>query len=273
VPPRREPLLTIGQAASYAGVTVRAVRHYHRIGLLREPPRDESGYRRYRAADIVTLIRIRALSQAGVPLSRVGELLKADPGELALAVAEIDASLQAEIERLEQHRKAVAHLATIDGLALPPEIVDYLDKLRSLDLSERLVRLERDGWLLVSVQLPDEVVGWVHAKRAALDDETFVALYRAFDQAYDWSPDDPRLEGLANDLVRLFARLHRNHEDALTQQDDHIDDTIAAMIDANSIGASPALRRLGELIEARGWSGWTNMEPPANQAPPSGNTL
>ena len=145
MPPRREPLLTISRAAAYAGVTVRAVRHYHRIGLLPEPPRDESGYRRYRAADIVTLIRIRALSHAGVPLGRVGELLQAGPEELALAIAEIDASLQAEIQRLEEHRKAVAQLATIDALALPPEIVEYLDTLRSLGLSDRVVRAERDG--------------------------------------------------------------------------------------------------------------------------------
>jgi len=267
MPPRREPLLTIGQAAAYAGVTVRAVRHYHRMGLLREPPRDESGYRRYRAGDIVTLIRIRALSNAGVPLGRVGELLEADSDELALAVAEIDASLQAEIERLEEHRKAVAQLATIDGLALPLEIVEYLDKLRSLGISERTVTLERNGWLLVAAQLPDEVVGWVVAKRAALENERFVAMYRAFDQAYDWSPDDPRLEQLADDLVHLFAQLHEAYGDALTQEDDQVDDTIAAMIDANSIGASPSLRRLGELIEARGWSGWTNMEPPASEPP------
>ncbi len=39
-------MLTIGQLAAYAGVTVRAVRHYHQVGLLPEPERDASGYRR-----------------------------------------------------------------------------------------------------------------------------------------------------------------------------------------------------------------------------------
>ena len=42
-------MLTIGQLAAYAGVTVRAVRHYHAKGLLPEPQRDHSGYRRYDA--------------------------------------------------------------------------------------------------------------------------------------------------------------------------------------------------------------------------------
>ncbi|WP_344167895.1 MerR family transcriptional regulator [Kribbella lupini] len=38
-------MLTISRLAAYAGVTVRAVRHYHQIGLLPEPERDHSGYR------------------------------------------------------------------------------------------------------------------------------------------------------------------------------------------------------------------------------------
>lgn len=73
-------MLTISQLAAYAGVTVRTVRHYHAKGLLPEPDRDHSGYRRYDAAAVTELVRIRTLSAAGVPLSRVRELLAAGPG-------------------------------------------------------------------------------------------------------------------------------------------------------------------------------------------------
>ena len=59
-------MLTISQLATYAGVTVRAVRHYHQIGLLPEPERDTSGYRRYGAKAVVSLIKIRTLASAGV---------------------------------------------------------------------------------------------------------------------------------------------------------------------------------------------------------------
>ena len=54
------------------------MRHYHQIGLLPEPERDASGYRSYAAPDVVRLIRIRTLAEAGVPLARVQELLGAD---------------------------------------------------------------------------------------------------------------------------------------------------------------------------------------------------
>ena len=53
--------LRIGQLAALAATTTRTIRHYHAIGLLPEPERDESGYRRYGAEHLVRLIRIRRL--------------------------------------------------------------------------------------------------------------------------------------------------------------------------------------------------------------------
>src|SRR3954447_7593075 len=90
-------MLTISQLASYAGVTVRAVRHYHAKGLLPEPERDHSGYRRYDATAVVELIKIRTLADAGGPLARVRELLAAEAEESGAAVTAIDQRLQAEI--------------------------------------------------------------------------------------------------------------------------------------------------------------------------------
>ena len=60
-------MITIGQVAAYAGVTIKAVRHYHKRGLLEEPPRDSSGYRRYTAQHAIDLVKIKTLAEAGVP--------------------------------------------------------------------------------------------------------------------------------------------------------------------------------------------------------------
>ena len=92
-------MLTIGQLAAYAGVTVRAVRHYHQIGLLPEPNRDASGYRRYSATAAVSLIKIRTLADAGVPLSAIQAMLEADESTFAEAVERIDSHLSGEISR------------------------------------------------------------------------------------------------------------------------------------------------------------------------------
>src|SRR6201986_2468394 len=147
-------MLTIGQLAAYAGVTVRAVRHYHQIGLLPEPERDASGYRRYGATAVVSLIRIRTLANAGVPLSQLGELLEPDSAACAEAVQRIDRPLRDEIERLETSRKQIAQLAAGDSLALPPEVTSYLGRLREVGASERMVEGERDGWILVTARRP-----------------------------------------------------------------------------------------------------------------------
>lgn len=138
-------MLTIGQLATYAGVTMRAVRHYHQIGLLPEPERDEAGYRRYGAKAVVSLIRIRTLANAGVPLARIGQMLDADAATFAEAAERIDHQLREEIERLETSRKQIAQLAAGDNLALPPVVVAYLDRLRELGVSEPVVAAERAG--------------------------------------------------------------------------------------------------------------------------------
>jgi DNA-binding transcriptional MerR regulator len=85
---------TTGQLAAYTGVTVRAVRHYHQRGLLAEPARDASAYRRYDGRAAVELIRIKTLAEAGMPLARSRVLLDAEPGEFGEAVTQVDQALK-----------------------------------------------------------------------------------------------------------------------------------------------------------------------------------
>jgi DNA-binding transcriptional MerR regulator len=197
-------MLTIGQLAAYAGVTVRAVRHYHQVGLLPEPERDASGYRRYGAKAVVSLIKIRTLATAGVPLSQIGRMLDADPTTFAEAVQQIDNHLCDEIERLETSRKQIAQLAAGDSLALPPEVASYLDRLREIGTSERLVEGERDGWILVAARWPERIREWMPGKFAQLDDPRLVRLYRVLSEILDSdAADDPRLEEAADIMADL----------------------------------------------------------------------
>jgi DNA-binding transcriptional MerR regulator/quercetin dioxygenase-like cupin family protein len=120
--------LNLFRRVAAAGVTVRTVRHYHQVGLLPEPERDASGYRRYGARAVIDLIRIRTLAAAGVPLSRVDELLHAAPAEFAAAVDGIDRDLRRQIGEPAEHRKRIRSLAAGDQLFLPPEIVAILGR-------------------------------------------------------------------------------------------------------------------------------------------------
>jgi len=64
------------QFARLAGVTVRALHHYDRLGLLKPSGRSDAGYRLYRARDLARLEQIVVLKFLGLPLKQIGRLLK-----------------------------------------------------------------------------------------------------------------------------------------------------------------------------------------------------
>jgi DNA-binding transcriptional MerR regulator len=251
-------MLTIGQLARYAGVTVRAVRHYHAKGLLPEPARDQSGYRRYDASAVVELIRIRTLVAAGVPLSRVRELLGATDDEFSTAIAEIDRRLCAEICERQDHRTRIAQLVAGESLALPPDAIAYLGRLRELGVPHRAIEMERDAWILVAAQIPEQMPTLMALKRAQIEDPVVVATYTELVDVAEWSSDDPRLAAVADRLVEMFDddAEHWSGE----QADFDLDDELAALLDEVFLDAVPAGRQLLRLLEERGWSGWTKLE-------------
>jgi DNA-binding transcriptional MerR regulator len=65
----------IRQFADLTGVTVKALHHYDRLGLLR-PKRSRAGYRVYCPRDLETLEQIIALKFLGLPLKEIGAVLK-----------------------------------------------------------------------------------------------------------------------------------------------------------------------------------------------------
>jgi DNA-binding transcriptional MerR regulator len=204
----RPATLTISQLAGYVGVTVRAVRHYHQRGLLPEPERDASGYRRYDADAVISLIRIKALAGAAVPLARIQELLAAEPSEFAGAVAEIDRVLESRIRELQEQRRQIAELAAGDRLFVPTEIADLFDRIRSLGISPEAMRIERDSWILLAARYPRQARIWARDKTEALADPDLQQIYRAYYEASGWDPADPRLADAA-DVIVDYAERHR----------------------------------------------------------------
>jgi DNA-binding transcriptional MerR regulator len=261
-------MLTIGQLAAHAGLTVRAVRHYHQIGLLPEPERDASGYRRYGAMAVVALIKIRTLANAGVPLSQIGQMLEADASTFAEAVQRIDSHLRDEIERLEISRKQIAQLAAGDSLTLPPEVISYLDRLRQIGASERMVEAERDGWILVAARWPDQIGEVMRSKLAQLDDPQLVRLYRVLSEIgeSDAGEDDPRLAEAADIMAGMAEQLHAAGEINLG---DVAPDFLAFdLLDALAVESDPRAQRMLDLMRERGWGSWTRTWPERLAEPP-----
>jgi DNA-binding transcriptional MerR regulator len=252
-------VLTISQLAAYAGVTVRAVRHYHQIGLLPEPERDGSGYRRYGARAVVSLVKIATLADAGVPLAEIADLVGADEETFRAAVQRIDGRLSQEITRLQRSRTSIARLTAGDALLLPPEIVEYLDRLRGIGVSGPVIEGERDGWILMSARWPDHVRDWMPGKIASLEDPRIVRLYRVLSQLFATSE---LVEPLVEEAADLMAELadeawEAGHRSMASTDGDAVPFDLVEQL---ALETDPRTIRMVQLMRERGWDGWTRLE-------------
>src|SRR5579862_6716668 len=98
--------------AQRAGVTIRALHHYDRLGLLKPSGRTRAGYRLYTDHDLVLLEQIVALKFIGFPLNQIRDILNRKDFDLAATLRQqrqimaekrshLDRAIRA-IERAEQ---------------------------------------------------------------------------------------------------------------------------------------------------------------------------
>lgn len=106
--------LTIGRLATDAGVSPETLRYYERVGVLREPRRNELGQRRYAPGILDELRLLRAAQAAGFSLSEIARLLeftRQDPvpcRDMCGIVEEQIARLDEQIRELSDARTRLA---------------------------------------------------------------------------------------------------------------------------------------------------------------------
>ncbi|RDI54469.1 MerR family transcriptional regulator [Nocardia mexicana] len=198
--------LTTGQAAAFADVTVKTVRHYHRLGLVDEPERDASGYRRYGSQQLLQLVRVRTLARAGVPLAEIPALLEADPDQFATAIVDIDQRLSQHIAELTARRVTLHRLENGDRALLPDRACALLDRLRELDLGPKIVDAYRDSLILAKALFPDHFDDYLTDFETAMADSVYAELIRQCWEADDWHTDDPRIPELAEQVADHLLR-------------------------------------------------------------------
>jgi len=110
-PEREKPRWQIGQLATLAATTARAIRLYQAAGLMPEPVRSDGGYRLYGPADLATLIRIRRLRSLGFQIEQIRAILSPEePTDLGAALEVLRDDL---LRRLDALR---ATIEVVDGL-------------------------------------------------------------------------------------------------------------------------------------------------------------
>ncbi|MCX4844587.1 MerR family transcriptional regulator [Streptomyces sp. NBC_00893] len=195
--PRR---VKIGDAAAFAGTTPRAIRHYHVIGLLPEPERGTDDRRRYDYDDMIRLLWIRKMADAGIALDDIRTAL-ADTSDIERFVARLEEFLATRAAAIERQRAAVRNLREAGsplGL-LSPLVTDRLrdlppGALRQPDLDSLLVTERVFGPLGAAIQANRFIVLATHPDLRAEEDRLEEAEAALDDRV---SPDDPRVETIA----------------------------------------------------------------------------
>ncbi|MFD3523116.1 MerR family transcriptional regulator [Streptomyces sp. NPDC058653] len=243
--------LTIGQAAAFVGVTVKTVRHYHRLGLVAEPERDSSGYRRYRSTDLLRLVQVRTLAGAGVPLAEIGELLDTGPERFAAALDDVRRRLTERIEDLVARRDTLLRLAQGDRALLPDRACAVLDRLADLGFTDDYLATQREALVLTRALVPEVFDSFLSVLEHWIDDPEFVELTKRGWEARFRDPDDPRIEELASAMAeRLLA-----NRALLAMPNGFLNRSDTAsrygLVNHHREEQVPAVARLNALIEAK----------------------
>lgn len=208
--------MRIGQLAASAGTTPRAVRHYHRLGLLVEPERRDNGYRDYTMADLARLMRIRWLADSGIPLGDIAPILARSAADMDDVEADLTDLVERSAQRMaaarDRHQKLERMLAAVrDGRRLSPlaaPVVAMLDEVESSLAADEMAAFaaERDLMeiLALSGDLPDALID--RYSRVLANPEATSAYRTILRDWADLEGADPAAAGPAiDDLARRMA--------------------------------------------------------------------
>ena len=127
--------------AELAGVTVRMLHHYDRIGLLR-PRRSPAGYRIYREQDLPRLEQIVALKFLGMPLKQIRELLDRDGRDLPGALRAQRAALEEKQRLLDRAIQAIAAAESSPTPALLKSVIEAIEMQENTNWTDKYYSAE-----------------------------------------------------------------------------------------------------------------------------------
>ncbi|MFB6664412.1 MerR family transcriptional regulator [Streptomyces parvus] len=227
VPPRQ---VKIGDAAAFAGCTPRAIRHYHGIGLLPEPERGGDDRRRYGYEDMIRLLWIRRMADAGIALEDMRDAFAEDPADaqdgdgIEAVLARVEDSLAEREAELRRQRTAVQRMRVEGSRAglLSACVTERLKglpegSLRRADLDTLLVTERIFGPLGAAVQATRFVALATHPALREESDRVDAA-----EEALDDSVavDDPRVAHVAAERHAFETALHAAIEESGLDADD-----------------------------------------------------
>ncbi|MFT4213901.1 MAG: MerR family transcriptional regulator [Microbacterium sp.] len=213
--------------ARLAGVTVRALRHHHQVGILEEPDRRSNGYREYDVHDLIRVVRIKRLASLGIPLERMTSLLDDTSNDAGDLLDELDAELAAQIDHLTKQRDLIARLRAAGAAPdLPPELAPFLTVFAA-SLSPELARFDRDQSVLLAHLAGEEGMPHIARFYERLSDPQLVPAVADISERFGWLGPDSSEHDIAR-LIESFMTTFAPVVAELTASDPLIDLSAAA---------------------------------------------
>ena len=160
-------LLSIGEVAKRSGITIRALRHYENIGLLK-PQRTESRQRVYAYRDITRLQHIQMLKRTGLSLNQIKKLVFASDWQAEdILMAQRDLAA----EELEKAKAKLAMLEEAIACTAAGEPADLSILCNIIKMGEHAVSEEKWQKVWDKFYTPEEQERWKTAKMK-LSEET-----------------------------------------------------------------------------------------------------
>src|SRR5207247_1904354 len=185
-------MFSIGEVARHGRVSVRMLRHYDAIGLIRPACVDAAtGYRFYEASQLDELNRVIALKDLGFTLQQVQAILEEKVsaaelrGMLKLRRAEIQATIDAETTRLA---RVEARLMTIeDGARVPAAVPAAAASLQGVSIVD-LPEVDRAAAIIHHGSM-DDVLPTGQALARWIDANGYRSAGYSREVTLNWCPD------------------------------------------------------------------------------------
>ena len=186
--------------ATLAGVTVRALHHYDRIGLLKAQ-RSRSGHRLYTAGDLERLEQIAALKFLGIPLKEIKALLESNPLTLLESLRLQLGALTEKREQIDRAIHAIEQAEKLVRVGLPSDavlrkIIKAIETPSSADFMKKYYT--EDAWAKRSLIIEQASPQTLQSYRQA-----WKQLFLEVEAALDLSPASEGAQLLAQRWVLL----------------------------------------------------------------------
>ena len=216
----------VREFADMAGVTVRTLQYYDRIGVLEPSDKTSKKHRLYERKDLLKLQQVLTLKQLGFTLQEIKDMIHHPEYDLQSALSAQKQAVDEQIKQLQQVSSAMEEALRLldtheewdwDNIQIIIQgMTDkrYLEWIRKHYSDEQLITLAQQSQDVPLTQIRDAYTKW----------QTIADTLRLNQHL---SPEHPTLQNLAqeaDDLIQAFTQGNPEIKDALAKMYEQPDD-------------------------------------------------